>query len=73
MVQLLKLMPAISLIDLYISDQIQSLFNDVKKNFLDQLKYVRDFDSSGRPRSGIPKRPKGSRNVGSARSSQGAN
>ncbi|HLP43051.1 MAG TPA: hypothetical protein VK465_16205 [Fibrobacteria bacterium] len=58
MVQLLKLTPAISLIDLYISDQIQSLFNSVKKDFLEQQKYVRNFDANGYPISRDGEKPK---------------
>lgn len=49
MVQLIKLMPTIELIDLYISDNIQAIFKDVKKNFLEQQRYVREHDQFGRP------------------------
>lgn len=49
MVQLLKLMPTIELIDLYISDNIQAIFRNVKQNYLEQQKYVREHDSYGRP------------------------
>lgn len=49
MVQLLKLMPTIELIDLYISDNIQAIFKDVKKSFMEQQKYVREHDQFGRP------------------------
>ena len=52
MVQLIKLMPTIELIDLYISDNIQAIFKDVKANFLKQQKYVREHDVYGHP-SGI--------------------
>jgi hypothetical protein len=52
MVQLLKLMPTIELLDLYISDNIQAIFNNIKKSFLHQQKYVRDHDEYGRPISG---------------------
>ena len=49
MVQLVKLMPTIELIDLYISDNIQAIFKDVKANFLKQQKYVREHDVYGHP------------------------
>jgi hypothetical protein len=52
MVQLIKLMPTIELIDLYISDNIQAIFKDVKANFLKQQKYVREHDVYGHP-SGV--------------------
>lgn len=48
MVQLLKQMPTIELIDLYISDNIQAIFKNVKNEFLKQQKYVRDHDEYGR-------------------------
>ena len=51
MVQLVKLMPTIELIDLYISDNIQAIFKDVKANFLQQQKYVREHDVYGHPNS----------------------
>lgn len=50
MVQLLKLMPTIELIDLYISDNIQAIFKNVKSDFLKQQEYVRDHDSYGNPK-----------------------
>ena len=49
MIQLVKLMPTIELIDLYISDNIQAIFRDVKSNFLKQQKYVREHDVYGHP------------------------
>ncbi|MEO6098263.1 MAG: hypothetical protein ABIW76_22375 [Fibrobacteria bacterium] len=49
MVQLVKLMPTIELIDLYISDNIQAIFKDVKSNFLKQQQYVREHDVYGHP------------------------
>ncbi len=49
MVQLVKLMPTIELIDLYISDNIRSIFKDVKSNFLKQQQYVREHDVYGHP------------------------
>jgi hypothetical protein len=48
MVQLLKLMPTIELIDLYISDNIQAIFKNVKNEFLQQQEYVRGHDQYGR-------------------------
>ncbi len=49
MIQLVKLMPTIELIDLYISDNIQAIFKDVKSNFLKQQQYVREHDVYGHP------------------------
>jgi hypothetical protein len=49
MVQLVKLMPTIELIDLYISDNIQAIFKNVKESFLQQQKYVREHDVYGHP------------------------
>lgn len=49
MVQLVKLMPTIELIDLYISDNIQAIFKNVKENYLKQQKYVREHDIYGHP------------------------
>lgn len=67
MVQLLRLMPTIELVDLYISDNIHAIFKDVKQKYLEQQKYVREHDMFGRPLrdsaaigKGIP-RAKGSR------------
>ncbi len=48
MVQLLKLMPTIELVDMYISDNIESIFKDVQGKFLNQQKYVREHDDLGR-------------------------
>lgn len=56
MVQLLKLMPTIELIDLYISDNIQAIFKDVKESFLAQQQYVKQHDQFGRP---VPDSAKG--------------
>ena len=47
MVQLIKMKPTIELLDLYISDNIASIFKDVKKNYLQQQKYVREHDLVG--------------------------
>lgn len=49
MVQLIKLMPTIELLDLYISDNIQAIFNNVRQNFIKQQQYVRQHDQYGRP------------------------
>ncbi|MEO7425739.1 MAG: hypothetical protein ABI036_11170 [Fibrobacteria bacterium] len=50
MVQLLKLMPTIELVDMYISDSIESIFKGVQGKFLSQQKYVREHDDLGRAR-----------------------
>jgi hypothetical protein len=47
MVQLIKMKPAIELIDLYISDNIAAIFKGVKQNYLHQQKYVREHDILG--------------------------
>jgi len=47
MIQLIKLMPTIELIDLYISDNIQAIFNNVKEEFTKQQLYVRNHDIYG--------------------------
>jgi hypothetical protein len=49
MVQLLKLMPTIELVDMYISDNIEAIFKDVQGKFLSQQKYVREHDELGNP------------------------
>jgi len=49
MIQLLKLMPTIELVDLYISDNIHAIFKGVRKDFLEQQRYVREHDQFGRP------------------------
>ncbi len=50
MVQLLKLMPTIELVDMYISDNIEAIFKDVQGKFLKQQQYVRSHDDLGRVR-----------------------
>lgn len=47
MVQLIKMKPTIELLDLYISDNIASIFKDVKQSYLEQQKYVREHDLVG--------------------------
>ena len=47
MVQLIKMKPAIELIDLYISDNIAAIFKGVKQSYLHQQKYVREHDILG--------------------------
>jgi hypothetical protein len=47
MVQLIKMKPAIELIDLYISDNIAAIFKDVKSTYFEQQKYVREHDMVG--------------------------
>jgi hypothetical protein len=61
MVQLLKLMPTIELVDMYISDNIEAIFKDVQEKYLKQQKYIRNHDELGQARtdsaSGISKMP----------------
>ncbi len=47
MVQLIKMKPTIELLDLYISDNIASIFKNVKQSYLQQQKYVREHDLVG--------------------------
>ena len=47
MVQLIKMKPAIELIDIYISDNIAAIFKDVKTNYFQQQKYIREHDIVG--------------------------
>jgi len=51
MVQLIKLMPTIELIDLYISDNIESIFKNVKQSYEQQQAYVRGHDEYGRDKN----------------------
>jgi hypothetical protein len=51
MVQLIKMKPTIELLDLYISDNIASIFKDVKQSYLQQQKYVREHDLVGNTKS----------------------
>jgi hypothetical protein len=48
MVQLLKIMPTIELIDLYISDNIEAIFKNVKQSYQQQQDYVHGHDAYGR-------------------------
>jgi hypothetical protein len=61
MVQLLKLMPTIELVDMYISDNIEAIFKDVQEKYLSQQKYIRNHDELGQARTdstaGISKIP----------------
>lgn len=59
MVQLLKLMPTIELVDMYISDNIEAIFKDVQEKYLKQQNYLRRHDDIGRslPDSGSGKAP----------------
>ena len=50
MVQLLKLMPTIELVDMYISDNIEAIFKDVQEKFLKQQQYIRNHDELGQVR-----------------------
>jgi hypothetical protein len=58
MVQLIKMKPAIELIDLYISDNIASIFKDVKSNYFQQQKYVREHDLVGNEKQQPEIKPK---------------
>ncbi len=51
MVQLIKLMPTIELIDLYISDNIEAIFKNVKESYEHQQEYVKDHDELGHVKS----------------------
>ncbi len=48
MVQLIRLMPTIELVDMYISDNIESIFKNVQEKYLKQQQYVRNHDEFGR-------------------------
>ncbi len=48
MVQLIKLMPTIELVDMYISDNIEAIFKNVQEKYLKQQHYVRHHDELGR-------------------------
>jgi len=48
MVQLIKLMPTIELVDMYISDNIEAIFKNVQEKYLKQQQYVRHHDELGR-------------------------
>jgi hypothetical protein len=47
MVQLLRMKPTIELIDLYISDNIEAIFKNVKRSFEQRQKYTREHDLLG--------------------------
>ncbi|MEO6095699.1 MAG: hypothetical protein ABIW76_08470 [Fibrobacteria bacterium] len=47
MVQLLKMKPTIELLDLYISDNIASIFKNVKTSYFQRQKYVQEHDLVG--------------------------
>lgn len=51
MVQLIKIMPTIELIDLYISDNIQAIFRNVKTSYFQEQKYVSEHDAFGNQKS----------------------
>ncbi|HKP95767.1 MAG TPA: hypothetical protein VJ385_08420 [Fibrobacteria bacterium] len=56
MVQLLKLKPTIELVDLYISDEIKAIFKEVKQSYLQEQKYIREYDLFGNAkRDSIPR------------------
>jgi hypothetical protein len=50
MVQLIKMKPTIELIDLYISDNIEAIFKNVKQSYEQQQKYTRAHDLVGNER-----------------------
>jgi hypothetical protein len=50
MVQLLKLMPTIELVDMYISDNIEAIFKDVQGKYIKQQLYIRDHNELGQAR-----------------------
>jgi len=47
MVQLIKIKPTIELIDLYISDNIEAIFKNVKQSYEQRQKYTREHDLVG--------------------------
>ncbi len=47
--QLIKLSPNIEIVDLYVSDKIQSLFNEVKHQFQSEADYAQKYDEYGKP------------------------
>ncbi len=51
MVQLIKIMPTIELMDLYISDNIEAIFKNVKLSYAQQQAYVRGHDEYGRAKN----------------------
>ncbi len=51
MVQLIKLMPTIELVDLYISDNIEAIFKNVKQSYVQQQAYVGSHDEYGRDKN----------------------
>jgi len=55
MYQLLKIMPSIELMDLYISDNIESIFNTVRARYEQQQRYGLDSGQGSRPAAGAAK------------------
>jgi len=51
MVQLLKLMPTIELIDVYMTDNIQAIFRKVKDEYLGRQEYMQENDQFGRAKA----------------------
>jgi hypothetical protein len=47
MVALIRLMPAIELLDLYVSDNIQAIFKNVKADYFAQQEYIKEHDEFG--------------------------
>ena len=56
MVQLLKLNPSIELVDMYIPDEIEAIFKNVKASYLKQQQYMREYDRLGNKKQGSTSR-----------------
>lgn len=75
MYQLLKIMPSIEIMDLYISDNIESIFNNVRMRFEHQQRVGLDSGqgSASMPASVPPSASAGPRMTGSARGTSAGN
>ncbi|MBF0431090.1 MAG: hypothetical protein HQK83_07420 [Fibrobacteria bacterium] len=51
MYQLLKLAPNIELLDMYVSEKINLMFQDVKNEYKRRKQYTQQYDEYGRPKS----------------------
>lgn len=47
MLQLIKIVPAVQLIDLYVSDNILSIFKNVKQGYEQQQEHLQGHDKNG--------------------------
>ena len=56
MVQLLKLNSSIELVDMYIPDEIEAMFKNVKASYLKQQQYMREYDRLGNKKQGSTSR-----------------